>query len=296
MSKDYYKILNLPPTASQDDIRQSYKNLCLRYHPDKMNSEDKTGETFKIINEAYSILSDPQKKSMYDMAKNVESDVTIDIFYRLIQNLLKILKTKFEEKNKESTPTNKNLKLSIPITINDLYNGSLKKITLKVYRKQTNGILALENTTFYISLINYRHQEPIIYKNIGDEDLFGNRKDVEVLLDIVPNENIPVKVDDICNTYDLMCFDQPLSLYEYYGGLKRSFDYFNNEKIELIHEFTDISSTWIRVSGKGLMYKDHEDDDECKRGDLIIYFKLELPPKDTIPLDVIENILQVYYK
>lgn len=66
--KDYYSILGVPKNASQEDIKQAYRKLAREHHPDMVKDGDKTAaETrFKEINEAYQILSDPQKRRMYD--------------------------------------------------------------------------------------------------------------------------------------------------------------------------------------------------------------------------------------
>ncbi|RLG33485.1 J domain-containing protein [Methanosarcinales archaeon] len=66
--KDYYKILGLKRGASEDEIKKAYKKLARKYHPD-LHPEDKKSwaeEKFKDINEAYEVLSDPEKRKMYD--------------------------------------------------------------------------------------------------------------------------------------------------------------------------------------------------------------------------------------
>lgn len=64
--RDYYEVLELQKGASEDEIKKAYRKLAKKYHPD-MNPGDKTAEVkFKEVNEAYSILSDPEKKSRYD--------------------------------------------------------------------------------------------------------------------------------------------------------------------------------------------------------------------------------------
>jgi molecular chaperone DnaJ len=62
MAKDYYKILGVPPDASDEEIRQAYYRLAHKYHPDKGGDPEK----FKEINEAYQVLSDKQKRAQYD--------------------------------------------------------------------------------------------------------------------------------------------------------------------------------------------------------------------------------------
>ncbi|MHC6179119.1 molecular chaperone DnaJ [Clostridium sp. JNZ X4-2] len=64
--KDYYEILGLKKGASDDDIKRAFRKLALKYHPDRNQGNKEAEEKFKEINEAYQILSDPQKKSQYD--------------------------------------------------------------------------------------------------------------------------------------------------------------------------------------------------------------------------------------
>jgi curved DNA-binding protein len=64
--RDYYKILNVDRKASTEEIKRAYRELAKKYHPDK-NQGSKTAEgKFKEINEAYQVLSDPEKRSRYD--------------------------------------------------------------------------------------------------------------------------------------------------------------------------------------------------------------------------------------
>jgi len=62
---DYYKILGVPKNAPESDIKKAYRQLALKYHPDKNNSSDAEAK-FKEIAEAYSILGDPKKRQQYD--------------------------------------------------------------------------------------------------------------------------------------------------------------------------------------------------------------------------------------
>jgi curved DNA-binding protein len=64
--KDYYKILGVERTASKEDIKRAYRKLALKTHPDRNPGSAKAEEQFKEINEAYQVLSDPEKRSRYD--------------------------------------------------------------------------------------------------------------------------------------------------------------------------------------------------------------------------------------
>lgn len=64
-NKDYYSILGVSKTASEDEIKSAYRNLAKKYHPD-INKTPEAQEKFKEISEAYSVLSDKTKRSNYD--------------------------------------------------------------------------------------------------------------------------------------------------------------------------------------------------------------------------------------
>lgn len=74
MLEDYYKILGLKKDASFEDIKRKYLKLARKYHPDVNPKEDKSGETFKQINRAYVLLSNPNRRKMYDAIRDVEED------------------------------------------------------------------------------------------------------------------------------------------------------------------------------------------------------------------------------
>ena len=84
--KCYYEILEITKEANEDDIKKAYRRLAKIYHPDK-NHEDTSGDKFKEINEAYTILSDPQTKMKYDNQENINEPNQEDLFQQLFRNM-----------------------------------------------------------------------------------------------------------------------------------------------------------------------------------------------------------------
>jgi len=66
---DYYKILGVAPNASDSEIKKAYRALSFKYHPDK-NPDASVAEQYKLINEAYETLNDPEKRAQYDNRNN----------------------------------------------------------------------------------------------------------------------------------------------------------------------------------------------------------------------------------
>src|SRR5258707_7942951 len=64
--RDYYEVLTVERTATEEEIKKAYRKLAIKYHPDK-NPGDKTAEEqFKELGEAYEVLCDSQKRALYD--------------------------------------------------------------------------------------------------------------------------------------------------------------------------------------------------------------------------------------
>ena len=70
-AKDFYQVLGVPDSASQDEIKKAYRKLAKQYHPDANPNNASAAERFKEISEAHSVLSDPDKRKQYDQMRRL---------------------------------------------------------------------------------------------------------------------------------------------------------------------------------------------------------------------------------
>jgi len=324
---DLYKVLGLSRDASQDDIKRAFKKLALQHHPDKKAGDD---TEFKRINEAYQILSDPDKRKVYDM--QYEDNINVDLLGKFASILMNIVHDKLKEKmascksQASSAPSQAQtqaqsskvvekpepLVLKVSVTVEELYNAKVKKIVVKVKRRSEDGQYVFKSKSLYISLLNYRDQYR--FENQGDDSGDGNeskRGDIIVKLDILPDTNKGVTVDTLFCRYDLH-IEHKMTLYQYLYGLDVKLPYYNNDTIAVIaqpytREYLQDDGYYNyvhEVNDKGLPFVDGGDEkgesnddgeDRINRGKLYVYFKLHINKVPTEELKEQQNFFRAYF-
>src|ERR671921_2528713 len=69
--KDYYAVLGVSASATQDEIKKQYRKLAAKHHPDKNQSDPKAADRFKEISEAYQVIGDAEKRKQYDQMRQL---------------------------------------------------------------------------------------------------------------------------------------------------------------------------------------------------------------------------------
>src|SRR3954471_629338 len=70
-TKDYYQVLGVPEKATADEIKKAYRKLAKQHHPDANPNNPQSADRFKEIGEAYSVLSDAEKRKQYDQMRRL---------------------------------------------------------------------------------------------------------------------------------------------------------------------------------------------------------------------------------
>ena len=128
ISSDFYKDLQLNNNATDNEIKQQYKKLAKKYHPDRNNGKE---EQFKKIQNAYEILSDKQKKHEYDNRNNRRP---VNIFSSMFRN--------FNVKLDKTVKINSDINITIKFKLSEIFNGGKRQVTYnrKIQCTKCNGI------------------------------------------------------------------------------------------------------------------------------------------------------------
>lgn len=135
---DFYKILGIPRTADDEEIKKAYKKLALKWHPDKNENKADATNKFKEIGEAYSVLGDPEKRRRYDNGEQENVGGGMPDVFNIFNNFFNMGMNNF---NIPFRNIRTEKKIPHDITLNELYNGcKIKKNIIRLsYCNECNG-------------------------------------------------------------------------------------------------------------------------------------------------------------
>ena len=200
MNIDYYQILGVERTANQEDIKKAYRKLAMKHHPDRGGSQ----ADFQKIQEAYSILSDPEKKQHYDNPQqsfqgpppgfedifrsfNFGGGVNLDEIFRRQQNV-----------------RNRNLNLQTTISLEEAFEG--KEIVANI--QLPGGKDHIINVKIPPGI---QDNMTLRLRGIGD-NTFSNAPpgDVHLTVNVSPHQEFQRSGDDLLKEIQISAFDAML--------------------------------------------------------------------------------------
>jgi molecular chaperone DnaJ len=159
--RDYYEILGLKKNATNEDIKKAYREMALRHHPDRVPQEKKkeAEDRFKEISEAYAVLSDPQKRALYDQYghSGIDQKYAYEDIFRgsdfssvfeglgdiglgggFFENLFgdlgfDIFGSRGRRQARAGASAARDLEIAVSVTLEEAYSGTEKKVTVPRY-------------------------------------------------------------------------------------------------------------------------------------------------------------------
>ncbi len=142
---DFYSVLEVERSASDDDIKKAYRKLAMKYHPDRNNGSKEAEERFKSITEAYDVLRDPQKRAVYDRYgeaglrggggagfHHVDLSEALGIFMRDFGGFGGLDELFGGRGGGGGSRGGADIKITIPLTLAEVVTGVDKKINIKL--------------------------------------------------------------------------------------------------------------------------------------------------------------------
>ena len=303
---DYYEILSLPHNCSQEDIAESYRRLSLKYHP-KVCSPENSAQSeyhFQKLCEAYEVLSDPMKKEIYDIyghegLKNgiIDKKGKIKAGYIYSGNGHEIfekfmgtdnpftLKDEYEkgffdeekEENKKiSEDKIQNIDVNLECTLEELYNGCVKKIN---YTKRVIGFdfrtTEEKEVSFDVEVFRgYDKNTVLTFKGLGHQT--PGIRDSDLLVHIKEKKH---KCFQRVNKNDLI-YVHKIDLAQALNSEPVRFTTLDGRKLNISVDEIISPSTVKVVPGEGMPIFENEinvRDLNAKKGDLYIKFDIKFP-------------------
>lgn len=216
--EEAYSILEVDKWCALEDIKRSYRKLCLKYHPDKPCGDT---EMFVKIQKAYELLQMEHKQNIN--------------FYILFAYFINTL----------SSRTCRNITLRVDVQLEEIYNKMVKKIMYSYYDDR----LIKVKRVVYLELEDWKERYTI--EGYGDfNPMTGSYEDLVIEISVKNDAFEHLRTNDILNRNDIYTTVR-INLYEHYFGLKRKLSYFNGESISLEWHPHVEGDTEVRP-GKGL--------------------------------------------
>ena len=270
MKPDYYQILEVSPAASSAAIKKAYRRMTGLYHPDKNpRNKQSAEEKFKEVVEAYSILSNKEKKDEYDNQRKIKHEQKNQTSGPSSQNIFDDLGLKPPNRNrntassKKSAPDlNLDAHIDLSLTLTEAHRGVQKIIPLN---KEKNGRVHTKQISIKIPK-GVRDGKILKLKNEGHQK-FSQKGDLFIHIELKPHPLFRLKGDDL-----IMIF--PISVGAAVLGSVVEVPTLSQPALVKIPPMTHAEQL-IKLKGLGFVSA------SGRRGDLFLEIRLDIPSQIT---------------
>lgn len=260
---DYYNILGIERGSSEDEIKKAYRKLAMKHHPDRGGDEKK----FKEISTAYDVLSDPQKKQMYDMGVDPNNQ-NPGGFYRQgpfefhfggNPGMDDIFTTFGFGQGFARQRRNKNISVNVEITLQDVLKG--KSIDAEI------GLPSGQKKIINIGVpAGIEHGQQIRYQGMGDNSI-SNVRPGDLIVNVIIRNNTEFSRDG-----DNLIFERKISAWDAILGSSIDIKTLDDKTLKISIPAGTQPETMLRITGEGLPSMRSK-----IRGNLFLRIKVEIP-------------------
>ncbi len=138
-TRDYYEILGVTNTASPDEIKRAYRRMAMKYHPDRNPGDPGAGEKFRACAEAYEVLSDGERRSIYDRYGHAGLRSTPRHDFRNVEDIFSMFEEIFggqfggggRRGARRGTPRGYDLETEVEFTLAEVLTGTVREVDFK---------------------------------------------------------------------------------------------------------------------------------------------------------------------
>lgn len=240
IEEDPYEILEVNRLSDIEDIKKSYRRLCLKYHPDKNNGES---ENFIKVQKAY-------EKLMQEHDNNINFFIMMSYFI-----------------NSLSSKRTKDIYIKLKVQIEELYNKLVKKIKYSYFDNNFKKI----SRTVFLELEHWKEEYKI--DSYGDYNpITGEYENLIIKIEVLNDNYEHLRINNIMNLYDIYTTIK-INLYEYYFGIDKELNYLNGEKI-MLKNIPYLDGDIEMIHNYGI------EKDKKEKGNLYIFFELDVKQCD----------------
>ena len=278
--KDYYKTLGVEQGATQDQIKQAYRRLARKYHPDVSKEKD-AEEQFKAVGEAYEVLKDPEKRAAYDQlgsqwqaGQEFHPPPNWDAGFEFSGDDASVFSDFFESlfgRGRGSSPGfaahGRDHHAKVMIDLEDAYTGATRQISLSVPYVDESGHVRTRERTLNVRIPKGVQQgQQVRLSGQGDPGAGqGKAGDLYLEIDFRPHPIYRVKGRDVY-------LDLPVAPWELALGAQVRVPT-PAGKVEVSVPASSQSGSKLRLAGRGIPGK--------TAGDLYVVLQCVLPPANT---------------